>query len=39
LEAAPTMKESRFSTPGAFEKESAAVDAYWQAHVTKVTTN
>lgn len=39
LEAAPTVKDSQFSTPGAFEKESAAVDAYWHAHIAKAKTN
>ena len=39
LDAAPTVTESRFSTPAAFEKESAAVDTYWQAHVAKGAAN
>jgi hypothetical protein len=38
-EAAPTVKESDFATPGAFENESAAVDANWATPVIKVTTN
>ena len=34
MEAAPRVSRDQYMSPGQFEKASAAVDAYWTAHLT-----